>query len=128
MPLPSDVYRWVGENIVSAIHDRQLAEHGGPNGLQNFPVITSALVTGSTKTIAGTLNSTVGDQFEIDFYANAACDPSGNGEGQTYLGSITTSATDSVLLMRLASRESWAPGVARSAVRPTEASPASGPA
>ena len=29
----------------------------GPNGLQNFPVITVARVTGSTKTITGTLNS-----------------------------------------------------------------------
>jgi hypothetical protein len=41
---------------------------GGPNGLQNFPVITSALVTGSTKTVAGTLNSTAGEVFDIDFY------------------------------------------------------------
>ncbi|HEX4630946.1 MAG TPA: Calx-beta domain-containing protein, partial [Chthoniobacterales bacterium] len=67
----------------------------GPNGLQNFPIITSALVTGSTKTIKGTLNSLVGETFEIDFYANASCDTAGNGEGKTYLGSVTTSATDS---------------------------------
>ena len=66
----------------------------GPNSLQNFPVITSALVTGSTKTITGTLNSTVGDSFTIDFYQNPSCDTSGNGEGKTYLGSITTAATD----------------------------------
>src|SRR5205085_6457378 len=67
----------------------------GPNHLQNFPVITSALVTGSTKTIKGTLNSTPGEQFDIDFYANDSCDVSGNGEGKTYLGSVTTSPTDS---------------------------------
>jgi CSLREA domain-containing protein len=59
----------------------------GPNGLQNFPVITSALVTGSTKTIKGTLNSVASENFDIDFYANASCDTAGNGEGQTYLGS-----------------------------------------
>ena len=66
----------------------------GPNNLQNFPIITSALVTGSTKTITGTLNSTVGDTFTIDFYVNSSCDTSGNGEGKTYLGSVTTDATD----------------------------------
>jgi CSLREA domain-containing protein len=66
----------------------------GPNNLQNFPVITSALVTGSTKTITGTLNSKPNEAFTIDFYANAACSGSGNGEGQTYLGSLTTNNTD----------------------------------
>ncbi|PYS82429.1 MAG: hypothetical protein DMF70_08025, partial [Acidobacteria bacterium] len=67
----------------------------GPNTLQNFPIITSALMTGSTRTITGTLNSTVGASFTIDFYQNPSCDTSGNGEGKTYLGSMTTAATDS---------------------------------
>src|SRR5207302_5154416 len=66
----------------------------GPNSLQNFPAITSALVTGSTKTITGTLNSTAGQTFTIDFYQSPSCDTSGNGEGKTYLGSMTTAATD----------------------------------
>ncbi|HMC69403.1 MAG TPA: Calx-beta domain-containing protein, partial [Mycobacteriales bacterium] len=68
----------------------------GPNNLQNFPVITGATVAGATRHINGTLNSTPGQAFTIDFYANPAgsCDPSGNGEGQTYLGSATTAATD----------------------------------
>jgi CSLREA domain-containing protein len=65
----------------------------GPNTLQNFPIITSALVTGSTRTITGTLNSTVGASFTIDFYQNTSCDTSGNGEGKTYLGS-TSVVTD----------------------------------
>ena len=51
-------------------------------------------MTGTTKTVKGTLNSLPGETFDIDFYANASCDSAGNGEGQTYLGSITTSATD----------------------------------
>ncbi|HEV2883461.1 MAG TPA: Calx-beta domain-containing protein, partial [Pyrinomonadaceae bacterium] len=66
----------------------------GPNALQNFPVITSALVTGSTRTITGTLNSAASDTFIIDFYQSVSCDHSGNGEGQTYLGSVTTAATN----------------------------------
>ena len=66
----------------------------GPNGLQNFPVITLARVTGSTKTITGTLDSAEAQTFTIDFFASDTCDTSGNGEGQIYLGSMTTAATD----------------------------------
>ena len=57
-------------------------------------MITLAQVTGSTRTITGTLNSTAGDTFTIDFYQSTACDNSGNGEGRTYLGSLTTDPTD----------------------------------
>jgi CSLREA domain-containing protein len=67
----------------------------GPNNLQNFPVITAARVTGSTKTITGSLDSEAGQAYTIDFYANSVCDSlGGNGEGQTYLGSTTTAETD----------------------------------
>ncbi|HEU4891732.1 MAG TPA: FG-GAP-like repeat-containing protein [Vicinamibacterales bacterium] len=62
---------------------------GGPNNLQNFPVL--AAVAGG---IQGTLNSTAGTQFTLQFFGNTACDSSGNGEGQTLLGSalVTTDA------------------------------------
>lgn len=62
---------------------------GGPNGLQNFPVLTSAQNSGGITTIQGTLNSTANTQFDIEFFANTSCDPSGYGEGQTYIGSTT---------------------------------------
>ncbi len=57
----------------------------GGNNRQNFPVITS--VTAST--IDGTLNSTPNTLFTLEFFANAAVDASGHGEGQTYLGAMT---------------------------------------
>lgn len=53
----------------------------GPNKLQNFPLITSVTSNSGQTTISGTLNSTASTTFSIDFYSNAACDPSGNGEG-----------------------------------------------
>ncbi len=34
---------WVIAEVVSALHDRQLAEHGGPNGLRNPGGLESAL-------------------------------------------------------------------------------------
>jgi hypothetical protein len=64
----------------------------GPNGLQNFPVITTA-TPGSTM-VSGTLNSAAGVAFDVDIYSNLTCDGSGNGEGRTYLGSVTTGNTN----------------------------------
>ncbi|MBK6744805.1 MAG: Calx-beta domain-containing protein, partial [Hydrogenophilales bacterium] len=58
----------------------------GANGLQNFPVLTSAVSSGGNTTVAGTLNSTVGTNFRIEFFSSPAADASGHGEGQTYLG------------------------------------------
>ena len=44
--------------------------------------------------IGGSLNSLPNATYTLDFYANAAADPSGYGEGQRYLGStsVTTDA------------------------------------
>ena len=62
----------------------------GPNNLQNYPVLTSA--AGST--IVGTLNSAASTTFTVQFFASAAADASGYGEGQTYLGQLTNVSTD----------------------------------
>lgn len=62
----------------------------GPNGLQNFPVITSARLTNGNLSIAGTLNSTANSPFTLLFYANQALDGTGFGEGRTIIGSTTT--------------------------------------
>ena len=61
----------------------------GPNNLQNFPVLTSVSSSGGTTTINGTLNSTPNTTFRIEFFANDMLDPSGNGEGQIFLGSTS---------------------------------------
>jgi len=63
----------------------------GANNLQNFPVLTSA-TSGSGITIKGELNSTPNTEFHVEFFSNSTCDPSGYGEGETFLGStdVTT--------------------------------------
>ncbi len=66
----------------------------GANGLQNFPVLTSAITAGPQTTINGSLNSTPSTNFTLEFFSNAACDGSGNGEGATFLGTIPVT-TDS---------------------------------
>lgn len=35
--------RWLDERVALALHDRQLAEHGGPAGLRDGGALTSAL-------------------------------------------------------------------------------------
>ncbi len=65
----------------------------GSNNLQNFPVITLASIAAGNVTISGTLNSTASTAFRLEFFSNASCDPSGNGEGQTFLG-FTNVTTD----------------------------------
>ncbi len=53
----------------------------GPNGAQNYPVL-SAAGSGATTTVTGTLNSTACDTFRIEFYASPAGDPAGQGTGR----------------------------------------------
>ena len=66
----------------------------GPNQLQNFPVLTSALSgTGSTL-VQGTLNSTPDTTLTLEFFANSDLDPTGYGEGEDFLGSVQVT-TDS---------------------------------
>ena len=62
----------------------------GPNGLQNFPVLTS--VTSSS--VEGTLESAPSTNFTLQFFANTSCDPTGFGEAQTPIGfaAVTTDA------------------------------------
>jgi CSLREA domain-containing protein len=63
----------------------------GPNNTQNFPLITTADSSGGSTHIVGSLNSEVNKQYRVEFFANGSCDPSGNGDGEIYLG--TTNVT-----------------------------------
>ncbi len=64
----------------------------GPNDFQNFPVLTSAATGGAFSNAAGTYNSAAGSVYHLEFFANAFCDASGYGQGQTFIGStdVTT--------------------------------------
>jgi hypothetical protein len=65
----------------------------GPNDLQNFPVLTSALASPSgTVAVGGSLDSTSLTTFRLEFFATESCDASGHGEGGRFLGAtdVTT--------------------------------------
>jgi CSLREA domain-containing protein len=65
----------------------------GANGLQNFPVLTSAKTGSTATTITGKLNSKPNKTYNVQFFSN----PSGN-EGKKFVGqkSVTTDGSGNV--------------------------------
>jgi hypothetical protein len=61
----------------------------GPNDLQNFPILSDARSVAGVTTIEGELTSIPNNTYRLEFFLNNTPDPSGNGEGQIYLGSST---------------------------------------
>ena len=74
--------------------------HVGPNDLQNYPSLISAVGTSAGTSILGMLDSTPNQTFTIQFFSNYSPDPSGYGQGVTYIGSTTatTNANGQVAL------------------------------
>ncbi|MFC2085824.1 FG-GAP-like repeat-containing protein [Bacteroidota bacterium] len=103
-----DVTTWYNNSIHSNaglginLHDRDDDDTGvtpndpndndssGPNNYQNFP----ELVKNADGTIQITLDTDEDTAYDIEFFGNAECDPTGHGEGQFYLfsESMTTDA------------------------------------
>lgn len=63
----------------------------GPNEFMNHPVIQSAVQDGTNLTVAFDLDAadSPNNTYRVEFFANDAADPTGYGEGQTYLGFTT---------------------------------------
>ncbi len=64
----------------------------GPNNLQNFPVLTSALATRGQLVVRGTIDTPNPRTVIIELFANPVPtpgpDPSGHGEGAVFLGTV----------------------------------------
>jgi RNA polymerase sigma factor (sigma-70 family) len=79
-----------GNSILgNSIHSNGLNIHlsEGANRNQNFPVLESAVSTGTQLTILGTLNSPPNADYRLEFFANATSLGSGR-HGETFLGSV----------------------------------------
>jgi len=74
----------LGGNGVTLNH---VGSEAGPNGYQNFPVITQAIAGTNVTQVAATLNSLSDGAYTLSFYASTVADPSGYGQGEFYLGS-----------------------------------------
>jgi CSLREA domain-containing protein len=71
----------------------------GANNLQNFPNLVSAVVSSDGTTFTGTLNSTLGTVFTLEFFTNNECDPSGFGEGRRLVHTISVTTNVNGLAM-----------------------------
>ena len=58
----------------------------GPNGLQNFPILSDARSASGMTVIEGELSSAPNATYTIEFYLNNTADPSTNGEGRVFIG------------------------------------------
>jgi titin len=67
----------------------------GANHLQNSPILTMVKHNSTGTVIKGVFVSSANTTFRLEFFSSEACDPSGYGEGQAYLGSaqVRTSKT-----------------------------------
>ena len=92
---------WMGINYAS--RGVVANDTGDTDGLQNYPVLTSAISDGSVIRITGTLNSTANTTFRIEFFSNTSGDSSGYGSGKTYLDyvNVTTDASGNASFVAL---------------------------
>ncbi|MGD0172998.1 MAG: right-handed parallel beta-helix repeat-containing protein [Anaerolineales bacterium] len=65
----------------------------GANGRQNFPTVQSAFISGDNDVVMGTMHGAANTTYQIEIFANDACDPTGYGEGQRFMVD-TTATTD----------------------------------
>ena len=67
----------------------------GANDLQNFPVITAVISNTTDTTIEGMFNGASNTSINLQLFSNMTCDPSGFGEGETFLGSTVVATNGS---------------------------------
>ncbi len=61
----------------------------GANGNQSAPSIKDVSTDGNNTTVVVSIFSTPLTTFGVDVFSNSECDPSGFGEGELYLGSVS---------------------------------------
>jgi len=67
---------------------------GGYNNQQNYPVISAVTIGPKTTVhVSGSLNSTPGMAYRVEFFANANCDASHNGQGKIFIGFTDVTTT-----------------------------------
>jgi hypothetical protein len=64
---------------------------GDTDGVQNFPVLSAATSRGKHRGVrlTGSLSSKPLASYRVEFFANRVANPSGYGEGESHLGSVT---------------------------------------
>jgi len=88
----------------------------GPNGLLNHPTIFSAVPVATGTIVNFRVEGVSGRTYRVEFFASPSPDPSGRGEGRTFLGfqNVTVSSTATMYSATLpaVAAGSYAPAVA----------------
>ena len=92
-----------GDSILSnsiVFNGQQGIALAGGNDLQAAPALTGASGGGTGSNVEGSLASVANTSFLIQFFSSLAPDPSGVGQGQTFLGStvVTTGSGGTVAI------------------------------
>ena len=87
----NDIFGNGGRGLLTDINGAlsTYAEQRGIDLPHAAPVLTSAVFDPQGTVVSGSLTGTPFTRYEIDFFANDAVNPSGFGDGQTYLQSIS---------------------------------------
>jgi hypothetical protein len=79
----------ISQNSIYANSGLGIELGSGGNDNQEAPVLTSTVGSATATVVRGSLDSAPNTTFTLEFFASAVGDPSGYGQGQTYLGSQT---------------------------------------
>ena len=82
-------------NSIFANANQGIVLSGNGNDLQVAPVLTSAVSSSSSTVVVGTLTASPNTTYQIQLFADPAADPSGFGQGQTYLATKTVTTNGS---------------------------------
>lgn len=87
----NEIFANAGPGLVTDINDT-LSSYAALRGVsvaRTAPVLVSAVTDSTGTTLTGSLTGTPFTSDDIDLFANSAPDPSGFGQGQTYLQSVS---------------------------------------
>jgi hypothetical protein len=82
-------------NSIFANGNQGIVLSGSGNNLQVAPVLSSAVTSATSTVVQGTLTASPNTTYQIQVFANPAADPSGFGQGQTFVFTKTVTTTGS---------------------------------
>jgi len=90
------VFNALRGNLLYANTPKEIDLQNGANNAQSAPVLSGAASDSSSTGVAGTLTANPGvNSYSLDFYSGPACESSGAGPAETYLGSATVKTKSS---------------------------------
>jgi hypothetical protein len=66
----------------------------GPNNLQNFPIVNSAVRSNNNTVVQGVLNSVPASSYSLQFFSSNGCHSSGHGDAENLVGHTTLMTDD----------------------------------